>query len=253
MITFILAPQNLPFTIALGIMFAIGLLEGISTVLGFGLSEFIDSVLPDFDLDVDLEIDADADIDADVDMGGHGPDLGQVGSATALSRLFGWMNIGRVPVLVLLVLLLFGFGITGLIVQSIVSNTFGVLLPGLVATLPALVFGVFFMKILGRMIARIVPKEETEAVSEKSFIGRIAVITIGTAKCGKPAQGKVYDQYGHPHYVMIEPDSEAACFETGSQVLLVKQDGVRFFAIKNPKAALVDKPEGDERGVASTR
>lgn len=249
MISFILAPQNLPFTIALAIMFAIGLLEGVSTVLGFGLSSFIDSILPD----VDLDFDVDADLDADVDLDGDAPDLSEVGSATALSRLFGWLNIGRVPVLVLLVLFLFGFGISGLVVQSVVDNNFGGLLPGVVATLPALFIGIFFMKFLGRMIARIVPKEESEAVSEKSFVGRVAVITTGRAKVGQPAQGKVYDRHGHPHYVMIEPEAAEDIFETGRQVLLVKQSGARFIAIVNPKAALVDQPEDDAREAAGTR
>ena len=249
MITFILAPQNLPFMIALGIMFAIGLLEGISTILGFGLSSFIDSILPD----VDLDFDVDADIDADVDVDGDTPDLSEVGSASALSRLFGWFNIGRVPVLVLLVLFLFGFGITGLVVQSVADNSFGGLLPGIVATVPSLFIGIFFMKLLGRMIARIVPKEETDAVSEKSFVGRIAVITSGRARVGQPAQGKVYDRHGHPHYVMVEPETGEDIFETGSQVLLVKQESARFIAIYNPKAALVDQPEDDARETAKTR
>ena len=247
MISFILAPQNLPFAIALGIMFAIGLLEGISTVLGFGLSSFIDSILPDFDLDVDMDVDADVDVDGDA------PDLGEIGSPTAMSRLFGWMNIGRVPVLVLLVLFLFGFGITGLVVQSVAESTLGGLLPGILASLPALLIGIFFMKGFGKLIARIVPKEETDAVSEKSFIGRVAVITTGRAKVGQPAQGKVYDRHGHPHYVMVEPESGESIFETGSQVLLVRQAGARFIAIVNPQAALVDQPDDDTREVAGSR
>jgi hypothetical protein len=240
MIAFILASQNLPFTIALGIMFAIGLLEGVSTVLGFGLSAFVDSILPDVDLDADLDVDIDVDAD--------GPDLSEIGSATALSRLFGWLNVGRVPVLVLLVIFLFGFGLTGLVVQSIVNNVFGILLPGVAASAAALVAGIFFMKVLGRVIARIVPKEETDAVSEKSFVGRVAVITTGRARSGQPAQGKVYDKHGHCHYVMIEPDAAGDIFETGSQVLLVKQNGARFLAIRNPKAALVDPDPDDGDG-----
>jgi hypothetical protein len=163
------------------------------------------------------------------------------------------LNIGRVPVLVLLVLFLFGFGIAGLAIQSITSNTFGSLLPGIVASAPALIVGLFFMKLMGRMVARLVPKEETEAVSEKSFVGRIAVITTGRARAGQPAQGKVYDQHGHCHYVMVEPDVKEDIFETGHQVLLVKQEGARFLAIKNPKAALVDQPDEDDRRTAASQ
>jgi hypothetical protein len=46
---------------------------------------------------------------------------------------------------------------------------------------------------------------------------------------------------------MIEPDAEGDVFDTGSQVLLVKQSGARFYAIKNPNAALVDQdPAGQD-------
>ncbi len=102
MTDFILAQENLPFTISLGLMVGIGLLEGVTTLLGFGVSSFIESLLPDFDIDLDL--DADADIS-------HG---GDIGSASALSKMLSWFNIGRVPILVLFILFLLGFGIMGL-------------------------------------------------------------------------------------------------------------------------------------------
>ncbi|QTA90780.1 YqiJ family protein [Desulfonema magnum] len=230
MIAFILATENIPFAIALGLMVGIGLLEGVTTLLGFGASSFIDSFLPDMDVDVD----ADMDIDADV---------GDIGAPNALSNLLSWFNIGRVPVLVLMVLFLFGFGMTGLIIQSAAHDITGQLLPGLLSS--ALAFGVaiFFVKFSGMAVAKIIPKDETEAVSETSFIGRIAVITLGTAKQGHPAQAKLRDQYGQTHYVMVEPDTEKSIFETGSEVLLVRQAGAVFYAIPNTSSVLAESSE----------
>ena len=90
----------------------------------------------------------------------------------------------------------------------------------------------------GGAVAKVMPKEETSAVSLNSLVGRVATITLGTASPGKPAQGKVRDEHGLEHYVMIEPDIADAAFEQGSEVLLVRSEGAKFFAIANTHAAL---------------
>jgi hypothetical protein len=82
------------------------------------------------------------------------------------------------------------------------------------------------------------PKDETEAVSEKSFIGLVAVVTTGKAGMGSPAQGKLTDRYGQAHYVMIEPDEAGEEFLQGAEVLLVSRHGATFKAIRNTSAAL---------------
>ena len=87
-------------------------------------------------------------------------------------------------------------------------------------------------------MARIIPKDETEAVSEKSFVGCVATITIGTASKGKPAQAKLRDRLGNTHYVMVEPDIDGQFFETGSEVLIVMQTGSVFTAIANSNPSL---------------
>jgi hypothetical protein len=84
------------------------------------------------------------------------------------------------------------------------------------------------------------PKDETEAVAETSFIGRIAVITLGNASPGNPAEAKLRDKFGQTHYVMVEPDESDERFENGTQVVLVNQQGAIFKAIRNKSDALVD-------------
>jgi hypothetical protein len=223
MTDFILATENLPFTIALALMVGIGLLEGVTTLLGFGASSFIESFLPDMDVDVDIDVDIDADIDA--------PDLAEMGSPGALSGLLSWFNIGRVPILILLVLFLLGFGMMGLIVQSAAQKMTGFLLPGLSASAFAFAGAMIFVKFSGMAMAKVIPKDETEAVSESSFIGRVAVIVTGTAKRRQPAQAKLRDTFGQSHYIMVEPDRDEDVFQTGSEVLLVRQSSAVFYAI----------------------
>ena len=54
MFDFLIAGQNLPFTVAICLMLVITFMEGVGTLLGSGLSEVVESLMPDFDLDVDI-------------------------------------------------------------------------------------------------------------------------------------------------------------------------------------------------------
>ncbi|MEZ5581571.1 MAG: DUF1449 family protein [Candidatus Competibacteraceae bacterium] len=44
------------------------------------------------------------------------------------------------------------------------------------------------------------------------FIGRVAVITLGTAGYDSPAQAKLRDQHGQTHYIMTAPDQPKNAF-----------------------------------------
>lgn len=242
MFEFVLDAGNRPFAIALGVMLGIALLEGTMTLLGAGLSDAIDSLLPETDADMDMDIGPDVG-----DVNGSGADFGDssfdhdgVGSPSALSRLLGWLCVGRVPILVLLVAFLTMFGLTGLIVQSIAHGIFGALLPASLASIPAFIIAVPSVRVIGTGLAKLVPKDETSAVSSDTFVGRIATITIGTARKGEPAQAKLTDQHGQAHYIMVEPDADGVTFESGTSVLIIEQTGPRFAAVLNTNAALTD-------------
>lgn len=248
MIDFVLQEANRPFVIAIAIMFGIAILEGVTSVLGVGISRLLESIIPDSvgDVDVDAAVDADVDIDADIDAdadlhaGVHGGD----GPSAALSRLLGWLSVGRVPVLVLAVLYLTIFGLAGILLQAFVSNMTGALMPALIASAIAVAVTLPIVRACAALLAKIIPKDETEAVSTSSFVGRVATVTLGRAKRHEPTQARLYDENGQPHYVMVEPDFDNEVLENGEQVLLVSRDGSRFRAIRNTSAAMVDGDAG---------
>lgn len=231
MTAFILDSQNLPFVIALTIMLMIALLEGIMTAVGFGMSNMIDSFLPDVDLDADLDVDLDADLDADLDH----PAITHAG---VLTKTLGWLRIGQVPFLVILIVFLTLFGLGGLFVQYAVSSVTGSLLPALIASAVTLAICLPPLRFLTGIVAKIMPKDQTEVVSEKSFIGKIAVVTLGVAVKHRPAQAKLKDRFGTTHYIMIEPDEDDERFVQGDQVLIVRQAGSGYAAIRNLSAVL---------------
>jgi hypothetical protein len=221
MMTFIFDPHNLPFTISLFIMLGIALLEGITTLLGFGLSSLLGHFLPDVDVHVDSDVDP-----------------GDVGSESSLGKLFSWLNVGRVPVMILLVIFLTVFGLGGYALQAVAQSILGNMLHALPVAVVALFLSLPMVRGLGRSVGKLMPTDETEVISEDTFIGRVATITLGTAKKGRPARAKFKDNYGTTHLIMVEPEKEDEELSEGNVVLLVERVGGKFLAIRNTNPLL---------------
>ena len=227
MLGFLFLPANLPFAVAIVLMIAIAVLEGATSLLGHGLSQLIDGFL--------IEVDA----DADAGFGSSNSIDGEpFASENALSRLLGWLHVGKVPVLVLLVVLLTAFGLAGYLIQALVLRIVGVPLPATVASLPAALSSLAAVRTLGGAIGRLLPADESDAVSAETFIGRIAHIVRGVARRGSPAEAKLVDQHGATHYVLVEPDSEGDEFTAGSDLLIVARAGSVYRVIRNMSAAM---------------
>jgi len=214
MIDILFMPENLPFAVAIALMLMIGLMEGVGMLLGFAISGLLDNLVPDADLDVDA------------DIGDHG----------AFGEFLTWLRVKEVPVIAILIAFLASFGIAGLALQQILYGLIGWMLPSLVATIIAVFLALPGVRVFAGILAKIMPRDETSAVSTDSFIGRTATITLGTAKEGSPAEGKFKDQFGTTHYVMLAPDMAGDEFSQGSRVLIVRQAGATFYGIAAPAA-----------------
>lgn len=208
MFDFILAPENLPFAVALLVMLLIGAVEA----LGLGASA------------------AHLDIDGDVHAGG--------------GDLLGWLGVGRVPLLILVVLLLALFGSVGLGLQQIVIAIAGVPLAPWNAAAIAFVASLPLLGVSARGLARIMPQDETTAISLDGLLGKRATVTVGVARRGSPAQARVRDVHGQSHYVMIEPNDDGGAVAAGETVLLVRREGNIFIGLVEGDALL---PRLDER------
>jgi len=80
----------------------------------------------------------------------------------------------------------------------------------------------------------VLPRDESSAVSDQSFVGRSAIISAGHARRGMAAQARVKDQHGRTHYLMVEPDLEEQPLAEGSEVLLVSKPGSFYRGIPHP-------------------
>jgi membrane protein implicated in regulation of membrane protease activity len=203
------APETLPFGVGFGLIVGIALLEGLGMLVSMSPSNLIDDWLPD--------------------VSGDG----------ALDRVLGWLHVGRVPALVLLLLFLTGYVLFGYGLQMVAHGLFGGYLPAWMAGLLAVPSGMATVRGLGSLIANIVPRDETSAVSEQSLVGRVGVVTAGAARRGLAAQARVRDAHGRSHYLMVEPDLDDEVFEEGAQVLIVRKAGAFYRCIANPHPGLM--------------
>ena len=203
------APQNLPFGIGFALIVGIALIEGLGMLVSMSPSNLLDDLLPEIDGD------------------------------SGLDRVLGWLHVGKVPALVLLLLFLCGYTVFGYSLQMVANGLFGGYLPALLAGLLAVPAGMATVRGLGSLIAHIIPRDETSAVSEQSLVGRVGVIVSGIARRGLAAQARVKDSHGRSHYMMVEPDIDDEVFDEGTQVLIVRKAGAFYRCIANPHPTLM--------------
>ena len=217
----LMAPHNLVFTVALLIVLALALLEVLSLMVGGTL------------LGGETEVpDAIAVGDGEISFDG--------GAEGVLGDVLAWLHVGRVPITILLILFLLGFGISGLALQTAVKTMFGGAMPVPIAVAAALFVAFPATRIRGGILRPLIPRDETEAVSHDSFLGLEAQILSGTARRGAPAEARLRDRYGRSHYIMVEPDADEEVFAAGTQVLVLKRRDAIYRAINNSHAVLED-------------
>ncbi len=209
----LLHPAYQPFTIAGLVMAGLVLIETLSLVAGLSLSQVIDQ---GFDLDT---------------HNGHHADLGENG---LLGGVMGWVNAGRVPVLILLIAWLAAFAAAGFVIQTLAMSLWAAL-PTLAAGPAAFLLAAPATRFTTRLVSRIIPREETYAVSDDDLVGRIAEVTLGPLDQGPAGRVKVRDPHGNWHFLMAKATEGQAPVPVGAQVLLVDRRGPTFLVIPAPE------------------
>ncbi len=213
--TSLLQPGYAPFIVAIGIMIVIAVLESVTLLFGFSVTTHAGNLIAH---------------QFDIDHAASGAETGFIG------QLLGWLHVGRVPFLVLLALFLTGFAISGLLLQWVLHALFHFMLPPALAACIALPLTLLFVRKTGKPIGRLVPQEESSALSETDFIGRAVRIVTGEATQGNPAEARFVDEFGQAHYVRIEPEDAGLVFLRGQTVLITARVSASLYrAIKSPR------------------
>jgi Protein of unknown function (DUF1449) len=200
----LLAPDVRPFAVAAAIMVSLGGIELLTMLVGFSISELVGH---DFALDSETH--------------------------SGIGGLFLWINAGRLPLLILIILALGIFSIAGFLLQGIAHGVGGVM-PVSIAALAAAAFSVPALRVASRGIARIIPRDETYAVNEADFVGHVAEVAIGPLDQGLPGRVRLKDVFGNWHSVAARAGPDSAPLPVGARVLLVDRDVRTFIAISAP-------------------
>jgi len=147
--------------------------------------------------------------------------------------LFNWLNAGGVPILVLLLISLGMFAISGFVIQGIAQAVWQ-LIPAVPASLAAFAISMPAVRISSGFVARIVPRDETYAVELSDFIGRIGEVTVGPLDHGLPGRVKVKDQHGNWHVLRARAAKDQEPIAIGAHALIVDRLAEIFIAIPAP-------------------
>lgn len=209
-------PVNTPFLVALVVLVALSIIVVASSLLGA-----FSHIGADFDHGGGVDVDTDIDIDSDA---GNGFGLNT-------HHIFDFLGVSTVPISILVIVGATTFFLTGYITQWIAFATTSKFLNGLIATIPATVFMVAAMNATSRLFKKYQIREHTTAVHGDTFVGKTAVVTGGVARRGLPSQGKLTDSYGQTHYLLVEPVQESEQYAEGTEVLLLKRSGSKYYGV----------------------
>jgi hypothetical protein len=234
---FLFAPINAPFAIALGILGGLLVIEIVTLVAGIPLSAKVDAILH-----LDLH---------GPDLHGpdlHGPDLhgpdvhgphahggGHAGLDVAHEPgMFGtawdWLNAGRVPLLILIMIMLGSFGALGYMIEGVSHSLVG-WLPTFMAAIPAFIVTIPVTRRVSLLVSKVVPRDETYVVEAGSLVGQTGVIVTGPLAENTIARVKVKDAHGNQHFPWVRTKDPNLKLDNGDHVLLVEHIGSEYLAI----------------------
>jgi hypothetical protein len=200
----LMAPDVRPFALAAAIVIALGAVELLTSLVGLSLSQFIGK---------ELHLESE--------------------SNGGIAGLMLWINAGRVPLLILILLTLGLFSVAGFLLQGIAHGA-GLPVPAWIAALIALAGTIPAVRATSRGISRIIPRDETYVVDEADFVGRLAEVTVGPLDQGLPGRVRLKDVFDNWHSVAARAGPGSEALAVGASVLLVDRDTKGFIAISAP-------------------
>jgi hypothetical protein len=227
---FLFAPVNAPFAIALGILGCLLVVEIVTLVAGIPFSAKVDALLH---LDLhgpDLH---------GPDVHGpdvHGPDSAGHGGLEIAQEpgMFGtawdWLNAGRVPLLVLIMIMLAAFGSIGYMIEGVSHALIG-WLPTSFAAIPAFIAAFPVTRKGSLWVAKVVPRDESYVVEAGSLVGHTGTIVTGPLAKDTIARVKVKDAHGNHHFPWVRTKDPDLRLGNGDHVLLVEHVGGEYLAV----------------------
>ena len=219
---FLVGPATKPFSIAECILIGMTLLEIVALTIGTSLSAKLDAILH---LD---HAEADAHVGGAHD-GIHAAEHG------LFETVWDWFNKGRVPLLILLMIMLGVFGATGHALQGVAHATIGYLPTGL-ACLIAGIVTIPITRRITRIVGRIVPRDETYVIHNEDLIGTVVTITLGPVTDQEIGRSRLLDRHGNQHFPWVRGANQNMRIEEGARALIVSRKGNEYLVVPAEQA-----------------
>src|SRR5260221_13354254 len=146
----------------------------------------------------------------------------------------------------LIILALGIFSIEGFLLQGI-AHSVGTTVPVSIAALVAATGSIPVIRSTSRGLARIIPRDETYAVSDADFVGKVAEVAIGPLDQGLPGRVRLKDVFGNWHSVPARASPDSSSLPVGASVLLVDRDAKSFIAISAPEDLVTQQQQPSRR------
>lgn len=223
---FLASPAFQPFTIAALVLVGLLVVEIVSTLFGASASTMLGAMFGLHGVHAEMGLHHGAAAEAsDPAHGGSGH-----GTGGLLFGTLDWLNAGRVPLLVLIVVAVACFAVAGMVLQ-IVAMHVAAPVPRPAAVAFAVAAAVPGTRWTGRLVSRLLPRDETYALGEAELIGRVGTVTLGPVEDGAAARAKVQDRYGNWHFPRVAPGASGLSIPQGASVLFVDQAGGLYTVI----------------------
>ena len=194
----------------------------------------------DFDVDADVDMDVDADVDMDVDAdvdAGTAIVTDSGAGGNAFVDVFGFLNVGRVPFMVVVMTLFTAWGFTGLIVNQILGVESASSMFFWVSCGAAFVCSVLGTRYMSLTLSKVFPESDpaTKDLHLLGLRGRVVsgqiTTTFGTARVVVPNGDTLTVR------CRIKPEEQSPL--KGDTVILVNYDSEkRIFDVKPVEAEL---------------
>ena len=227
-LNYLIVSYNAWFTAPLTIVFLLAIFRLVMGAIDFGDADADMDVDADMDIDADIDVDADIDIDADIDadmdidadvdadMDVDADVAGDTGGLTpSFGDVFGFLNVGKVPLMVVLMSLFATWGITGLIANAflnVAENQQWVWISCLIA----LFCCVLGTRYISMGLSKLFPESE-KAISDIHLLGL----------SGRVISGQITTTFGTARVQVPEgPELTVSCRVKSDEVTPVKGDTV---------------------------
>jgi hypothetical protein len=198
----LLSPAFLPFAAAAATVVVIAVIEVVAMLLGLAISDALDNLLPDIDLD-------------------HGDAGG----------MLAWLGFGKVPFLVALIVILGSFAIFGIALQHSINSLFGT---PLWPPLAVIICGVLTLPTaswLSGTIGRLIPASESDGIHRDSLVGCQGEVVQGEASEARNAEAKILGPKGLNHWVRVRAE-RGETLPQGTSIRLISRESRTVFVAR---------------------